>query len=93
MEQWEGFMAIKEPTDGGVQSPRVASLEPITVRLPEASRISGFSRSEIYRRAGQGEIVLLKCRARTLVDVGSLRRAVASLPRAAIRPAVRSGST
>jgi hypothetical protein len=59
--------------------------EPLAVRLPEASRISGFSRSELYRRAARGEIILLKCGKSTLVDVPSLRAAVAALPRASIR--------
>ena len=64
--------------------------EPLAVRLPEASRLSGFSRSEIYRRAGwpegnPGRIVLLKCGASTLVEVASLRAAVAALPKANIR--------
>ena len=61
-------------------------LDPIAMRLPEAVRYSGLSRSEIYRRAGIGEIVLLKCGATTLVDVVSLRATVAALPRAVIRP-------
>ncbi len=65
-------------------SPRC--IDPLAVRLPEASRISGFSRSEIYRRAGRGEIILLKCGKSTLVDMQSLRAAVAALPRASIRP-------
>jgi hypothetical protein len=43
-----------------------------------------FSRSEIYRRAGwpegtPGRLVLLKCGKSTLVDMGSLRAAVAAL--------------
>jgi hypothetical protein len=61
--------------------------DPLAIRIPEAERISGFSRSEIYRRAGRGEIVLLKCGKSTLVDMPSLRAAVSSLPRAVIRPA------
>jgi hypothetical protein len=60
-------------------------LDPIAMRLTEAVRYSGFSRSEIYRRAGIGEIVLLKSGATTLVDVASLRAAVRALPRAVIR--------
>jgi hypothetical protein len=64
----------------------LAQPDPLAVRIPEATRISGFSRSEIYRRAGRGEIVLLKCGKSTLVDVPSLRTAVNSLPRAIIRP-------
>jgi hypothetical protein len=57
----------------------------LAVRLPEASYISGFSRSELYRRAARGEIIFLKAGASTLVDLGSLRTAVASLPRAVIK--------
>ena len=59
--------------------------ETIAVRLPEASRVSGFSRSELYRRAARGEIVFLKSGTTTLVEMKSLRTAVASLPRAVIR--------
>ncbi len=62
-----------------------AATEPLAVRIPDARRLSGFSRSEIYRRASRGEIVLLKCGRTTLVDVTSLREAIASLPRAVIR--------
>ena len=65
-------------------------IEPLAVRLPEATRISGLSRSEIYRRAGRGEIILLKCGKSTLVDMASLRATLAALPRASIRPANQS---
>jgi hypothetical protein len=61
--------------------------EPIAVRIPWAMRISGLSRSEIYRRAGRGEIILLKCGRSTLVEYRSLRGLIKSLPRASIRPA------
>ena len=61
--------------------------ERMAVRLPEASHLSGFSRSELYRRAARGEIIFLKCGASTLVDLDSLRAAVASLPRAVITSA------
>ena len=59
--------------------------DPLTVRIPEATRFSGLSRSEIYRRAGRGEVILLKSGRSTLVDMASLREAVASLPHASIR--------
>jgi hypothetical protein len=65
----------------GIETDRLA------VRLPEAIRISGFSRSELYRRAARGEIIFLKCGSTTLVDVPSLRAAVGALPRAVIRTA------
>lgn len=54
--------------------------DPLAVRLAEAQRISGFSRSDLYRRAARGEIVFLKCGNRVLVDFASLRAALASLP-------------
>jgi hypothetical protein len=62
------------------------AIEPLAVRLPDAVRISGLSRSELYRRAARGEIKFLKCGTSTLVDVSSLRAAVAGLPRAELRP-------
>jgi len=63
------------------------NIEPMAVRLPEASRISGFSRSELYRRAARGEVIFLKSGSTTLVDLVSLKAAVAALPRAVIRAA------
>jgi hypothetical protein len=55
-----------------------------TVRIPEAIRISGLSRSEIYRLAGRGKITLLKCGRSTLVVVPTLRRVIDELPHAQI---------
>jgi hypothetical protein len=71
----------KRPLKGGMDS----QFERLTVRVPEASYISGLSRSELYRRAARGEVVFLKCGASTLVDLQSLRATVASLPRASIK--------
>jgi hypothetical protein len=59
--------------------------EPLAVRLAEATRISGFSRSDLYRRATRGEIVFLKAGKAVLVDYRSLKAAVAALPKATIR--------
>jgi hypothetical protein len=59
--------------------------ERLAVRLPEAVFISGFSRSTLYRLAACGQVVFLKAGTSTLVDLGSLRAAVASLPRATIK--------
>ncbi|MGD0432555.1 MAG: hypothetical protein ABSA58_15845 [Acetobacteraceae bacterium] len=59
-------------------------LEPLTMRLPDAIRYSGLSRSELYRRASRGDIVFLKNGNSVLVTVQSLKDAVASLPRARI---------
>jgi hypothetical protein len=62
-------------------------MEPIAVRIGDAVRISGLSRSELYRRAARGEVIFLKCGSSTLVDVPSLRATVASLPRVVIHRA------
>jgi hypothetical protein len=70
---------------GGTPVP--ASNEPLAVRLDQAVQISGFSRSDLYRRAARGEIVFLKCGARILVEYQSLKGAVAALPVADIRVA------
>jgi hypothetical protein len=61
--------------------------ERLAVRLGEATYLSGISRSGLYRMAAAGQILLLKHGASTLVDVASLRAAVASLPRARIKSA------
>jgi hypothetical protein len=58
--------------------------EPLTVTLDEAHRISGYSRSELYRRANRGDIIFLKLNNRVLVDYASLKRDIAGLPRAVL---------
>ena len=77
--------ALKGNTPSGIAAPDTPALYPLALRMPEATRTSGLSRSEIYRRAGRGEIILLKSGRSTLVEYHSLRRAVASLPRAVIK--------
>lgn len=60
------------------------TIEPLAVRLDEATRISDLSRSDLYRRASRGELTFLKAGSRVLVEMTSLRAAVAALPRATI---------
>jgi hypothetical protein len=59
--------------------------EPFAVRLPEAERLTGLSRAELYRRASRGQIDFVKAGASTLVVYRSLRDHIASLPKADIR--------
>ena len=61
------------------------SCDPITAPIPEASRVSGLSRSEIYRRLSAGDIRAVKSGARTLIIMESLRAHLASLPLATFR--------
>jgi hypothetical protein len=61
--------------------------EPINVRMGEAIRLSGFSRSDLYRRAARGEVVFKKSGKSILIDYQSLKAAVAALPTATINVA------
>lgn len=56
------------------------AMEPIAISIAEASRLSGMSRSEIYRRLGADQIQAVKSGVRTLILMDSLRRHLASLP-------------
>lgn len=54
----------------------VPAIEPISVRIPTAVAMTGFSRSRIYELIAAGEIEIAKDRRSTLVVVASLRAAV-----------------
>ena len=58
----------------------IAFIEPIAAAIPDACRVSGMSRSEIYRRLAAGDIRAVKSGSRTLVLLDSLREFLASLP-------------
>jgi hypothetical protein len=60
-------------------------IEPIAVTIPQAVRISGLSRSEIYRRLAAGDIEAIKSGTRTLILLDSIKRYLASLPTAQYR--------
>lgn len=62
--------------------------EPLAVRLSEAQRISGLSRSDLYRRAARKEIIFRKSGKTVIVDFPSLKALVQGLPVAEIRVAV-----
>jgi hypothetical protein len=57
-----------------------SSIEPIAASIPDACRISGLSRSEIYRRLAAGDIRAVKSGSRTLILLDSLCAHVVSLP-------------
>jgi hypothetical protein len=59
--------------------------EPFSATIAEASRLSGLSRSELYRRLAAGDIKAIKSRARTLVLIESLRAHLSNLPAARFR--------
>jgi hypothetical protein len=59
--------------------------EPLAAPINEASRLSGLSRSELYRRLAAGDIHAVKNGSRTLVLMESVRSYLASLPTATFR--------
>jgi len=59
-------------------------IEPLALKMPDAVRLSGLSQSELYRRAGTGELLFRKSGVSTIVDYESLKRLVKSLPAAVI---------
>lgn len=59
------------------QQPQLAlPLEPLTVRIPVAVRITGIGRSKLYELIKAGEVEVVKIGSSTLVNVASLRRLV-----------------
>ena len=51
-------------------------MEPISVRIPEAVRLTGLSRSRLYELINSGDVETVKMGASTLVLVSSLKALV-----------------
>jgi excisionase family DNA binding protein len=62
-----------------------AFMEVIAAPIGDACRISGLSRSEVYRRLAAGDIRAIKSGSRALILMDSLRAYLASLPAATFR--------
>lgn len=56
----------------------VPALEPISVKIPEAVRLTGLSRSRIYELMKSGDIQFAKVGSSTLIIVHSLRAFIQS---------------
>lgn len=54
--------------------------------IPEACRVLGIGKTNLYRWIGEGKIEARQCGGRTLIPTESLRAFVANLPPAPIRP-------
>ena len=57
-------------------------VEPITTTIEGAEHMTGWSRSEVYRRLVAGDIEAVKSGGRTLPVVASIRACINALPRA-----------
>ena len=58
---------------------------PLALTIHEGVRISGLSRSELYRRLSDGKLRAVKSGSRTLILMDSLQAHLASLPAATFR--------
>jgi hypothetical protein len=56
--------------------PEAGACAPISVKIPEAVRLSGLSRSRIYEMMRSGDIEFAKVGSSTLILVDSLRRMI-----------------
>lgn len=61
--------------------------ELLALRLPDATLVSGLSRSSLYRYAAAGRLILRKSGSATLVDAASLRELISDLPVLEVRRA------
>ncbi|WP_446325701.1 helix-turn-helix transcriptional regulator [Blastomonas sp. CACIA14H2] len=52
------------------------SIEPITMRVPDACRFTGISRSTLYLLIARGEVEVIKLGSATLVLTESLRQLI-----------------
>jgi excisionase family DNA binding protein len=66
-------------------------IQPLTVTISEAVRLSGLSRSELYRQLSAGRIRACKSGSRTLILWASLKAYVEALPEAEFRAPKAAG--
>jgi hypothetical protein len=64
----------------------IGGLEPLTLTIVETQHVTGESRSQIYARLGRGEYEAVKSGSRTLILFESVKRRIAALPPAKIKP-------
>lgn len=57
--------------------PRAYRADPLTVRIPEACRLTGIGRSKLYELIAEGSIEMVKVGGMTLVSFESLKRLIA----------------
>ena len=64
--------AASEQERGQLPTP----IEPIAVRIPEATRLTGIGRSKLYELIASGDIETAKIGTCTLITVASLRQLI-----------------
>lgn len=58
----------------GPAGAEVGALEPISVRIPDACRLTGIGRSKLYELIAAGEVETIKVGVITLIPVAGLHR-------------------
>ncbi|MET3473268.1 excisionase family DNA binding protein [Novosphingobium sp. 1529] len=61
----------------GQAKPEPYRTEPLTVRIPEACRLTGIGRSKLYELITDGSIEIVKVGGMTLIPFESLKRLIA----------------
>jgi excisionase family DNA binding protein len=62
---------MSSPSDDITPGPH--RTDPLTVRIPEACRLTGIGRSKLYELISAGEIEIMKVGTITLIPVASLK--------------------
>lgn len=79
------------PVDAPRQQHRTSpSIEPISMRIPDACRYTGISRSTLYVLISRGQVEIIKLGSSTLVITESLRKLIAGRRRASSDTASQS---
>ncbi|MGR4892676.1 helix-turn-helix domain-containing protein [Sphingopyxis sp. LARHCG72] len=74
-------MASFEQCPKGSKKRAVSRLDPISIRIAEAVRVTGLSRTKIYQLIADGKIDAAKVGKATLIYVQSLRQFLQDHPR------------
>lgn len=69
-------MQSASPTEQQRRSKKLAVIEPIAMRVPDACRYTGISRSTLYVLIASKDIEVIKLGASTLVLTESLKRLI-----------------
>lgn len=66
-------MQSASTNDGQSRTKALAAIEPISMRIPDASRYTGISRSTLYLLIARKEVEIIKLGCSTLMVTESLR--------------------
>ncbi|MET3472077.1 excisionase family DNA binding protein [Novosphingobium sp. 1529] len=62
----------------GQAKPEPYRTDPLTVRIPEACRLTGIGRSKLYELIAEGSIEIVKVGGMTLIPFESLKQLIAA---------------